>query len=86
MRVKYFADGGKTYEIEAPEGTAVRYRGHKQGKSGRFLDDVLIVPWQGKRLALEGMVVVQAATEGVLGLRLVRLITAGGTQNQVPTR
>ena len=74
MRVKYFADG-VSYEIEAPEGTAVEYRSHVRNRSGEFLDDLLVLPWRGLRLGLEGAVIQQAATEGVLGLRLARVAT-----------
>jgi hypothetical protein len=72
MRVRFFAGDAGVVEIEGPEGTAIRFRSHERGKCGRFLQDILIVPWRGKRIGLEGSVVPRAAEQGLFGLRIVQ--------------
>jgi hypothetical protein len=75
MRVKYFDEDGISYEIEAPAGTAVQFRSHVRKPSGEFLDDILVLPWRGLRLGLEGAAIWKAATENILGLSLTRVET-----------
>ena len=71
MRVRYFAGDQGAIDIEGPDGTAIHFRSHEYGQGNAFRDDVLIVPWRGKRIGLEAAVVPKAAAQGLFGLRVV---------------
>lgn len=82
MRVKYYAEDGTAHEIDAPEGTTLQLRSHETNELGEELADILIVPWRGTRIGLEGDVAWRAAADGILGLRLVRSGTSDATSGQ----
>ncbi|MDR3635683.1 MAG: hypothetical protein P4L84_17910 [Isosphaeraceae bacterium] len=86
MRVRYFAGEQGAVDIEGPDGTAIRFRSHEHGKRGGFLDDILIVPWRGKRIGLEGAVVPKAAAQGLFGLRVVRDGQRGAPRSELAGR
>ena len=79
MRVKYHTVEGLVFEIDAPEGTELDYQSHRQCPPGRWLDDILVVPWNDKRIGLQGEVVPRAAEQGILGLRVLRVTRRAGT-------
>ena len=72
MRVRFHDKDGTIYEIDAPEQTTIDYRSHQRDRTGKFLDDLLIVPWMGTKVGLEGNTVVEVAREKILGLRVVK--------------
>ena len=86
MRVKYHATDGTIYEIHAPEGTEITYRSHVQDDSGRFLDDILVVSWRGKKIGLEGNVVFRAAEQRILGLRLLGAAPSSLSASSAPRK
>ena len=70
MRLRYFGDEN-VFDIEAPEGSRVEFHSHKAVSEGVFLDDLLLVPWEGRLAPIPGEIVPVLAGHGLYQLRLV---------------
>jgi hypothetical protein len=70
MRLRYFGDGA-VFDVEVPEGSAVEYHSHKAVGPGSFLDDVLLVPWQGRLAPIPGEALPALALRRMYGLALL---------------
>jgi hypothetical protein len=70
MLLRYFADGA-VFDIEVPEGSAVEHHSHKAAGPGSFLDDVLLVPWQGRLAPIPGEALPALAGRRMYGMDLL---------------
>lgn len=69
MLLRYFAHDG-IHNIEVPDGTRVAFRSHIQVGENAFLDDLLLVPWQGRLAPIPGEIVPTLARSQMYGMRL----------------